>query len=86
VGITSAGDAYDLVHDRVQELIDSHCEIIVCACRSRDNGDHGTNAAINTFSPPYVIRFIEKIREPDQTLRVVANMNSAEELFRNIEL
>jgi hypothetical protein len=52
VGVTSAGDSYDLVQGRLQELIDQGCQILICACRSFDRGGHGTNAAINTFSPP----------------------------------
>lgn len=59
IGITSAGDTFDLVHDRVQELVNDGCEICVCACRTHDRGGHGTNAAIDTFAN-YQKRYIEK--------------------------
>lgn len=59
VGVTSSGDTYDLVHDRLQEMVDEDCKICVCACRTFDRVPPGTNAAILEFQN-YVNEFIEK--------------------------
>ena len=59
VGVTSVGDTFDLVHDRLEELINAGCEICVCACRTHDRGGHGTNAAIDSFAN-YTKQYLDK--------------------------
>lgn len=36
VGVTSSCDSYDMVHDRLQELVNAKCNVCICACRSYD--------------------------------------------------
>jgi len=81
VGITSAGDTFDLVHDSLQELIDDGCEICVCACRTHDRGGHGTNAAIDTFAE-YQKRYVEKTISSDHAQ---ANRADAQRILDEIE-
>jgi hypothetical protein len=83
IGITSSGDSYDRVHDRVQELINQGCYICVCACRTFDRIPPGTNAAIIEFAN-YQNQFIKKTRD-DTATQSATNMNDAEQLLASIE-
>lgn len=84
VGITSAGDSFDLVIDRLQELMVYDCQVYICACRSFDRGVHGTNGAINSFSPPFAVDFVEKTVRAIPSEQASANGGDAEKLFAHI--
>ncbi|MFA5781850.1 MAG: hypothetical protein WC868_06235 [Bacteroidales bacterium] len=84
IGITSSGDKYDLVHDKLEKLINMGCVICVCACRSFDRYGHGTIAAISEFTN-FQALYIEKeiAITPDQENAI--NHNDAQRLFEAIE-
>jgi hypothetical protein len=80
IGITSSGDTYDLVHDRLQELVTSNCSICVCACRTYDRVQPGTNAAVLEFKN-YVNQFVEKTIDNNVTTRLNTNTSDAQNLL-----
>ena len=84
IGIASSGDTYDLVHDRLQQLINANCTICICACRTFDLKKPGTNSAILEFTN-YRNEFIEKT--VDQTLSTIerTNSNDAQILLARIQ-
>lgn len=55
LGITSSGDTYKIVNERLTILVSAKCDIIICACRTSG----GTHAAINNFKN-YTSEFIQK--------------------------
>lgn len=84
VGLTSSGDTYDLVHNRLQTLVDAGCTICVCACRTTDRRPPGTNAAIRAFTD-YSNRFVEKTQDSNPASQLITNMADAQMLFLIIE-
>jgi hypothetical protein len=80
VGVTSSGDTYDLVHDRIQELINENCGIIVCACRTFDRVPPGTNAAILEFTN-YRNQFVQKTINQDIKTQRATNTRDSQNLF-----
>lgn len=80
IGITSSGDNYDLVHDRLVTLTNEKCKIIVCACRTRG----GTNEAIEEFDG-YTDRYVEKTYEQDAMQHPRANRRDADRMLDEIE-
>jgi hypothetical protein len=85
VGITSAGDSFRIVQDRLQALIDNRCQICVCACRSFDRANNGTNAAIASFNPPYTVMYTDKTVQPVLHLQAAANGRDARHLLDVVE-
>jgi len=83
IGITSSGDLYDYVHDRLEELINDGCKICVCACRSYDRVPPGTNAAVTEF-PGYTPQFVEKTYDDSENTQEETNQNDANILFEVI--
>jgi hypothetical protein len=79
IGVTSAGDSYDLVHDRLQDLMDANCDDYICACRSYDVSNHGTHAAINSFH--CTTEFIPKTLESNPDLQARVNAADALRIF-----
>lgn len=59
IGITSEGDYYQVIMDRVQILTGRQCDLILCTCRVSDQNHPGTNAAVRSF-PDYPAEFIRK--------------------------
>jgi hypothetical protein len=84
IGVTSSGDTYDLVHHRLQELINANCNLCVCACRTFDRVPPGTNAAIIEFTD-YENQFIEKTVEDNEATQRTSNESDAQILFSAIE-
>lgn len=84
IGVTSSGDTYDLVHDRLQELVNANCNICVCACRTFDRVPPGTNAAIIEFTD-YQNKFIEKTVDVNDATQRTTNGRDAQNLFSAIE-
>lgn len=84
IGITSCGDLYDLVFERLEELINEGCKICVCACRTYDRVPPGTNAAVTSF-PGYEHQFIEKTLEDKEDSQESINRKDARKLFDIIE-
>ena len=80
IGVTSSGDTYDLVHDRLEELVNSNCNICVCACRTFDRIPPGTNAAIIEFTN-YTNQFVEKTVDDSDATQATTNMNDARNLL-----
>ena len=83
LGVTSSGDTYDLVHDRLIDLINAGCTVCVCACRTRDNIPPGTIAAVNSF-PGYIPTFIQKTYAATPAQEPVVNAADANTVFNAI--
>ncbi|MBB6005431.1 hypothetical protein [Arcicella rosea] len=85
IGVTSSGDTYDLVHDRLQEMVNANCNICVCACRTFDrSAKPGTNAAIIEFAT-YSNQFVEKTVDDNAATRPATNNSDAQNLLRLID-
>jgi len=84
IGISSWGDSYDLVFNALKELMDAGCTICVCACRTYDRINPGTNAAITQFTN-YKHKFIEKTIANKTTTIDEASSRDADILFAEIE-
>lgn len=77
VGITSSGDTYALVKDRLDDLVIEKCDICICACRTFDRSEKGTNAATKSY-PDYEVTYLDKTyagraEEEDRVNRKDAN-------------
>jgi GTPase SAR1 family protein len=83
VGMTSSGDTYDLVSDSLQEQVDGNCELCICACRTFDRIEKGTNKAIYEFED-YENEFLEKTVDANTETRNETNQIDAEKLFNRI--
>jgi hypothetical protein len=59
IGIASSGDTYDVLNERLEELLRNNCQVIICACRTYDRIHPGTNAAILEIAN-YQTQFLEK--------------------------
>ncbi len=84
IGITSVGDNYDIVYQRLKDFVDLKCEVCVCACRTFDRKGHGTIAAINEF-PSYQHIFINKTFDRNAATQTSTNIDDAREIFNEIE-
>lgn len=84
IGISSWGDSYDLVFNALKELMDAGCTICVCACRTYDRINPGTNAAITQFKN-YKHQFIQKTVADNTTSIGDASSMDADILFAEIE-
>ncbi|HRA71947.1 MAG TPA: hypothetical protein PLB11_03870 [Flavobacterium sp.] len=84
IGISSWGDSYDLVFDALKELMDAGCTICVCACRTYDRINPGTNAAITQFTD-FKHQFIQKTIAGDTISIDDASSRDADVLFAEIE-
>ena len=80
IGITSAGDTYKIVHNRLQDLIRDECNICVCACRTYDRIPPGTNDAIYEFSS-YKNQFINKTVDNNVLTQKSSNKNDANNII-----
>lgn len=83
IGITSSGDTYDLVHGRLQDLVNENCSICVCACRTYDRVPPGTNAAILEFEN-YENQFVEKTIDYNDATQAATNTENAQQLLNCI--
>lgn len=83
VGITSSGDTYDLVKDRLDEFIQENCDICICACRTSDRKPLGTIAATQSFSG-YTNEYIDKTYAQGEIQQKQANRADALTLFNKI--
>jgi hypothetical protein len=79
LGITSAGDTYDLVYQRLTTLVSAKCDDIVCACRTHG----GTHDAIDDFTG-YTPEFIQKTYAPSVALETTVNTADANTVFAKI--
>lgn len=84
IGLSSWGDSYDLVFNALKKLMDDDCMICVCACRTYDRINPGTNAAITQFTD-YKNKFIEKTNANKTTTIDEASSRDADILFAEIE-
>lgn len=84
IGLSSWGDSYDLVFNALKELMEDECMICVCACRTYDRINPGTNAAITQFTN-YKYQFIQKTIANDVTSIDDASSRDADVLFAEIE-
>lgn len=76
VGVTSSGDTYDLVHDRLTDLINAKCDVCVCACRTSGC----THTAIYNFTG-YTSHFEQKTYAPTPAQEPIVNAADANKLF-----
>jgi len=80
IGITSAGDNYDLLQKRVTILVEAGCTIIVCACRTRE----GSVYAIEEFVE-FQHEFVQKTIASSEEGYENANEKDAKTLFKEVE-
>lgn len=80
IGITSAGDTYKIVRDRLTPLVNAGCDVCICACRTSDRKHPGTIAAVNSF-PSYVPTFVLKTYASSVANEIVSNTTDAITLF-----
>jgi energy-coupling factor transporter ATP-binding protein EcfA2 len=83
VGLTSSGDTFDLVNDRLTGLVGHGCQICICACRTYDRIPPGTIAATQNF-PKYQNEYVDKTYANGTNNQLIANQNDAATLFRRI--
>ncbi|MCM4161892.1 hypothetical protein FHG64_06310 [Antarcticibacterium flavum] len=83
VGITSSGDTYDLVNDRLSDLVKEKCDVCICACRTADRKPHGTIAATKNF-PSYTNEYVVKTYATGSNNQLTANQKDAQALFNRI--
>ena len=83
VGITSSGDSFDLVKDRLDDLVKESCDVCICACRTFDRRPPGTNAATKRYSD-YKTYYLEKEYASDSLARSKANASDAQKLYEMI--
>lgn len=76
VGITSSGDTYDLVHNRLTDLVNAKCDVCVCACRTSG----GTHTAIYNFTG-YTSHFEQKTYAVNPAQEPIVNAADANKLF-----
>ena len=76
VGVTSSGDTYDLVNDRLTELINAKCDVCVCACRTSG----GTHIAIHKFAG-YTSHFEQKNYATTTAQEPIVNSADVNKLF-----
>lgn len=76
VGVTSSGDSYDLVHDRLTDLVNAKCDVCVCACRTSG----GTHTAIYDFTG-YTSLFEPKTYAVSPAQEPTVNASDANKLF-----
>jgi hypothetical protein len=79
LGITSSGDTYDLVNQRLADLVAAKCDTIVCACRTSG----GTHTAIHGI-PGYSSVFIQKTYAASATQEPVVNNADANAVYAAI--
>lgn len=79
LGVTSSGDTYDLVHDRLTDLINAGCTVCVCACRTSG----GTHTAINGFTG-YSATYIQKTYAATPAQEPTVNAADANTVFNAI--
>lgn len=80
VGITSSGDNYDQVYEKLQILVAAGCDICICACRTYDRLPPGSVAAALSF-PGYSVQFVPKTYATSQAHEALANTSDANVLF-----
>jgi hypothetical protein len=85
IGITSAGDSFTIVQDKLQFLISNGCQICICACRGFDRANNGTHAAIASFNPPYTVMYVDKTVQPEVGLQTAVNSRDATHLSGVVE-
>jgi hypothetical protein len=76
VGVTSSGDTYDLVDDRLTDLVNAKCDVCVCACRTSG----GTHTAIYNFTG-YTSHFEHKTYASSPAQEPIVNAADANKLF-----
>lgn len=79
LGVTSSGDTYDLVHDRLTDLINAGCTVCICACRTSG----GTHNSINGFTG-YTATDIQKIYATTPAQEPIVNAADANTVFNAI--
>lgn len=80
IGLTSLGDTYNLVYDKLKFLVDNKCLICISACRTFDKKQPGTNAAVESFKS-YEYEYIEKTINNDEYSQAKTNEKDAERIL-----
>ncbi len=83
VGITSSGDTFDLVKNRLNDLVRENCDVCICACRTADRKPPGTIAATKSFSN-YTTQYLDKTYDQGVIQQGKANTSDANKLFKMI--
>ena len=83
VGITSSGDTYDLVNDKLTDLVNEKCDVCICACRTADRKPPGTIAATKKF-PGYTNEYVAKTYATGSSGQLTTNQKDAQTLFNRI--
>ncbi|MBL7804371.1 MAG: hypothetical protein JNL02_11590 [Saprospiraceae bacterium] len=85
IGITSAGDTYKIIKDRLDDLEVNNSQICVCACRTFDRkSKKGTIAAIQERTS-YEVQFIKKTVDKNPLTQLSTNLGDAIALLNHLE-
>lgn len=76
VGVTSSRDTFDLVHDRLTDLVNAGCDVCICACRTSG----GILTAIYNFTG-YASHFEQKTYASNPAQEPRVNAIDANKLF-----
>lgn len=76
VGVTSSGDTYDLVSDRLTDLVNAGCDVCICACRTSG----ATHTAIFEFTG-YASHFENKTYATTPAQEPIVNAADADNLY-----
>lgn len=84
IGITTKGDTYDIVTDDLGWFQIEKVDVCICACRTKDMTDKGTNTAVREYadSPPlYIWKTVADTEEDFEK----ANTKDSERIFTELD-
>jgi ABC-type multidrug transport system ATPase subunit len=81
IGLESQGDPGSRIFTSISLFVREECEIIVCATRTRGQ----TVEVIENLKPQYSIKWIPKLREPDEAQHEQINKALATDIFKQVQ-
>jgi Ni2+-binding GTPase involved in maturation of urease and hydrogenase len=82
IGFESHGDPVSRIFTSISMFAREECDLIVCATRTRGR----TVVAVESLKPQYSIKWIPKIREPDEAQHEQINKALATDILKQIQL
>ncbi|MDX2003298.1 MAG: hypothetical protein SFW35_12740 [Chitinophagales bacterium] len=80
LGLTSAGDTEDILDERLQELFDGNCDVMVCTCRTKGQ----TTDYLEDLHDDHDIEYIGKSSSGDGQKHNFLNDNDAHATLRRV--
>jgi len=84
IGVTSKGDTYDLVIDDLGWFKIQTVDICVCACRSKDMTDKGTNSAVKEYTDDDPVYLWKTVSDSEKNFDK-SNEQDCERLFIELQ-